>query len=43
MAAMTTTRLRGPVVDLAVLHGLLREVRDGGMLLLSMNRLETSV
>lgn len=35
------TLLRGPVVDQAALHGLLRKVRDLGMLLLSVNRLQT--
>ncbi len=31
-----TTLLRGPVVDQAALHGLLRTVRDAGMPLLSV-------
>lgn len=31
-----TTRLTGPVVDQAALHGLLRKVRDLGMPLLSV-------
>ncbi len=30
----------GPVVDQAALHGLLRKVRDLGMPLLSVNRVE---
>ena len=34
------TLLTGPVVDQAALHGLLRKVRDLGMLLLSVNRVE---
>jgi len=32
------TLLTGPVVDQAALHGLLRKVRDLGMPLLSVNR-----
>jgi hypothetical protein len=32
------TLLTGPVVDQAVLHGLLRKVRDLGMPLVSVNR-----
>jgi hypothetical protein len=34
------TLLTGPVVDQAALHGLLRKVRDLGMQLLSVNRVE---
>jgi hypothetical protein len=34
------TVLTGPVVDQAALHGLLRKVRDLGILLLSVNRVE---
>jgi hypothetical protein len=34
------TLLTGPVVDQATLHGLLRKVRDLGMLLISVNRVE---
>jgi len=34
------TLLTGPVVDQAALHGLLRKVRDLGMQLLSVNRIE---
>ncbi len=34
------TLLTGPVVDQAALHGLLKKVRDLGMLLISVNRLE---
>jgi hypothetical protein len=34
------TLLTGPVVDQAALHGLLKRVRDLGMPLLSVNRLE---
>src|SRR5437764_11949707 len=35
------TLLTGPVVDQAALHGLLRKVRDVGMPLLSVSRVET--
>ena len=35
-----TTRIHGPVVDQAALHGLLRRVRDRGLPLLSVERLE---
>ncbi|MCP4606061.1 MAG: hypothetical protein GY847_37050 [Proteobacteria bacterium] len=34
------TLLSGPVVDQAALHGLLRKVRDLGLPLLSVNRVE---
>jgi hypothetical protein len=34
------TLLTGPVVDQAALHGLLRKVRDLGMPLISVNRLD---
>jgi len=34
------TRLTGPVVDQAALHGLLRKVRDLGMSLLSVSQKE---
>lgn len=34
------TRLFGPVADQAALHGLLKKVRDLGMELLSVNRIE---
>jgi hypothetical protein len=34
------TLLTGPVVDDAALHGLLKKVRDLGMPLLSVNRIE---
>jgi hypothetical protein len=34
------TLLTGPVVDQAALHGLLKRVRDLGMPLLSVNRIE---
>ena len=34
------TLLTGPVIDQAALHGLLRKVRDLGMPLLSINRVE---
>lgn len=34
------TLLTGPVVDQAALHGLLRRVRDLGLALLSVNRVE---
>jgi hypothetical protein len=36
------TLLSGPVVDQAALHGLLRKVRDLGMPLISINRLQPS-
>jgi len=36
-----TTLLTGPVVDDAALHGLLKKVRDSGLRLLSVNRVET--
>lgn len=36
-----TTLLTGPVVDDAALHGLLKRVRDSGMQLLSLNRMES--
>ena len=35
------TLLTGPVVDDAALHGLLKKVRDLGMPLLSVNRIES--
>ncbi len=35
------TRLTGTVVDQAALHGLLKKVRDLGMELLSVNRIES--
>ncbi len=35
-----TTVLRGPVVDQAALHGLLQRLRDLGLPLLSVTRLE---
>ena len=34
------TLLTGPVVDQAALHGLLKKVRDLGMLLISVNRVK---
>ena len=34
------TLLTGPVIDQAALHGLLKKVRDLGMTLLSVNRVE---
>jgi hypothetical protein len=34
------TLLTGPVVDQAALHGLLKKIRDLGMSLISVNRLE---
>jgi hypothetical protein len=34
------TLLTGPVIDQAALHGLLRKVRDLGMLLLSVNHVK---
>lgn len=35
------TRLTGPVVDQAALHGLLKKVRDLGLPLLTVNAVET--
>ena len=35
------TRLTGPVADQAALHGLLRKVRDFGLPLLSVNRIQS--
>ncbi len=35
------TRISGAVADQAALHGLLKKVRDLGMELLSLNRIET--
>jgi hypothetical protein len=37
-----TTLLTGPVVDDAALHGLLKKVRDSGVPLLSVNRIENA-
>ena len=36
------TRLTGLVIDQAALHGLLKKVRDLGMLLISVNRIKPS-
>jgi hypothetical protein len=36
-----TTLLNGPVLDQSALHGLLKKVRDLGMRLVSVNRMET--
>jgi hypothetical protein len=35
-----TTALRGPVIDQAALHGVLQKVRDTGLPLLSVSRLD---
>lgn len=35
-----TTRLRGPIVDQAALHGLLQRVRDLGLPLLAVSRVD---
>ncbi len=35
------TRLTGPVIDQAALHGLLKKVRDLGLPLLGVNAIET--
>ena len=40
LEANSETLLTCPVVDQAALHGLLRKVRDGGLVLLSVNRIE---
>jgi hypothetical protein len=37
-----TTLLRGPVIDQAALHGLLQQVRDTGLPLVSVTRIEPS-
>ena len=37
-----STLLSGPVVDQAALHGLLKKVRDLGIPLISVNRVETN-
>jgi hypothetical protein len=36
------TLLTGPVVDQAALHGLLRKVRDLGLMLVSVNRVQVN-
>jgi hypothetical protein len=36
-----TTTLRGEIIDQAALHGLLKKIRDLGMPLLSVNRVES--
>jgi hypothetical protein len=36
-----TTLLTGPVVDDAALHGLLKRVRDSGLQLISVNRVDS--
>ncbi len=36
------TVLTGPVVDQAALHGLLKKIRDLGITLISVNRVETN-
>ena len=37
-----TTTIHGPVVDQAALHGLLRKLRDVGLPLISVSRLDSS-
>ena len=37
-----TTVIRGPVVDQAALHGLLQKLRDVGIPILSLTRIQTS-
>ena len=37
-----TTLLTGPIVDQSALHGLLKKVRDLGIPLISVNRMETT-
>jgi hypothetical protein len=37
-----TTLLTGPIIDQSALHGLLKKVRDLGMPLISVNRMETN-
>lgn len=36
-----TTTLRGEIIDQAALHGLIKKIRDLGMPLLSVNRVES--
>lgn len=36
------TRLTGPIVDDAELHGILKKIRDLGLPLLSVNRIESA-
>ncbi len=36
------TRLTGPVIDQSALHGLLKKIRDLGIPLISINRVETN-
>ena len=37
-----TTKLTGEIIDQAALHGLLKKIRDLGLPLLSVNRIETN-
>ena len=41
LEAAGTTLIHGPVVDQAALHGLLRKVRDVGLPLVSLQRVES--